>query len=225
MRNVADYLPIPWKNKMMIRFIAIAVLQLSQVFGFAVEAQTQSTGFRTVENNVYAPQLYADKLDFIATLVDLPGVKNKQSYWELSYQLYFVPEETYWATVRRLPRNGQAMDYFSRKILIAEGYRKKTRVGTLTNRTITATGLPFKQKVPDAQRTKFAVLITSYAVKIFDAELKTTVTHSGMFITDPFDRQNDALPRKTIYLNFGVNPNGSLNYSQLPQTSNNTFRP
>ena len=72
---------------MMSRFLAIALSLLSQVFGFVGAAQTQSTGFRTVENNVYAPQLYADKLDFIATLVDLPGVKNKQSYWELSYQL------------------------------------------------------------------------------------------------------------------------------------------
>ena len=210
---------------MMSRFLAIALLLLSQVFGFVGAAQTRGTGFRTRENNVYAPQLYADKLDFTATLVDLPGAKNKKSYWELSYQLYFVPEETYWATVRRLPRNGQAMDYFSQKILIAEGYRKKTRIATLTNRTITLTGLPFKQKVPDGQRTKWAVLITSYAVKIFDAELKTTVTDSGMFVTDPFrDDQNQATPRQTIYLTFRVTPNGGLDYSQLAPASNDRNR-
>jgi hypothetical protein len=210
---------------MMSRFLAIVLLLSSQIFGFVGAAQTRGSVFRTRENNVHAPQLYADKLDFMATLVDLPGAKNKQSYWELSYQLYFVPEETYWATVRRLPRNGQAMDYFSRKILIAEGYRKKTRVGTLANRTIALTGLPFKQKVPDAQRTKFAVLITSYAVKIYDAELGTTLTDSGMFVTDPFgDNQNQATPRQTIYLTFGVSPNGSLSYSQLAPAGKGTFR-
>jgi hypothetical protein len=110
---------------MMSRFLAIVLLLSSQIFGFVGAAQTRGSGFRTRENNVHAPQLYADKLDFMATLVDLPGAKNKQSYWELSYQLYFVPEETYWATVRRLPRNGQAMDYFSRENTDRRGISEK----------------------------------------------------------------------------------------------------
>lgn len=205
---------------MMSRFLAIAVLQLSQVFGLAVAPQAQSTGFMTRENNVHAPQLYADKLDFIATLVDLPGAKNKRSYWELSYQLYFVPEENYWATVRPSPPGGSnpGPEHFTGKILIGEGYRKKTRTATLKDRTITVTGWQFKQKVPDALRTKFAVVITSYTVKIFDAELNTTVTRSGIFIADPFDTspddQNELTARRTIYLNFRVRPDGGLNLSQ-----------
>lgn len=213
---------------MMSKFLAIAVLLWSQVLGFAVAVQVKSTGFMTRENNVHAPQLYADKLDFIATLVDLPGAKNKRSYWELSYQLYFVPEENYWATLRRLPPGGSSpgADFFPGKILIGEGYRKKTSIATLKDRTITLTGWPFKQKVPDALRTKFAVLITSYTVKIFDAELKTTVTRSGIFITDPFeegpDDQNEVIARRTIYLNFGVRPDGGLNLSQVARPHRGT---
>ena len=127
---------------------------------------------------MHAPQLYADKLDFTATLVKLPGANNKRSYWELSYQLYFIPEESYWASIRRLPRGGAnpSPDNFPGTILIAQGHRKSKRIATLEDRTITLTGLPFKQKVPDALRTKFAVVMTSYAVKIFDAQLNTTVT-------------------------------------------------
>jgi hypothetical protein len=43
------------------------------------------------------------------------------------------------------------------------------------------TGIAFKQKVPDAQQTKFGVLFTVYSVKIFDARLKTTIYDSGSF--------------------------------------------
>ena len=204
----------------MSHFLAIGLLQLSLIFPSALAPQTAQTGFRTRENNVPAPQLYADKLDLIATLVKLPGANNKRSYWELSYQLYFIPEESYWASIRRLPRGGSnpSPDFFPGTILIAEGRRKSKRIGTLENRTLTLTGLPFKQKVPDALRTKFAVVMTSYAVKIFDAQLNTTVTRSGVFLTDPFeespDHPNQVIARKTIYLNFGVNPNGTLNGSQ-----------
>src|SRR6266446_6967893 len=55
------------------------------------------------------------------------------------------------------------------------GDKKQTRLGALKERTIILTGVGFKQKVPDAQRTKFAHLMTGYSVKIFDAELNTTV--------------------------------------------------
>ena len=219
------------RKNMLTRFLAIALLQLAQVFGFAVAPQTRNMGSLTREDNVHAPQLYADKLDFIATLVDLPGAKNKKSYWELSYQLYFVPEENYWAAVRRLPRGGSNpdVDYFPGKIVIAEGHRKTRRLATLDERTITLTGFPFKRKVPDPLRTKFAVLITNYAVKIFDAELNTTVTRSGFFITEPFEMtsedQSQAIARKTIYLNFGVNPNGTLNGSQRVRSGKTRISP
>jgi hypothetical protein len=57
-------------------------------------------------------------------------------------------------------------------------------------------------------------------VKIFDAELNTTAYHSGIFLTEPFEanpqEQKEAVARKRIYLNFMVNPDGTLNRSQLP---------
>jgi hypothetical protein len=210
-------------------FLATTLLQLSLIFPPAF-APTAQTGFRTRENNVHAPQLYADKLDFTATLVKLPGANNKRSYWELSYQLHFIPEESYWASIRRLPRGGSnpSPDEFPGKILIAQGHRKSRRIATLNDRTITLAALPFKQKVPDALRTKFAVVMTSYAVKIFDAQLNTTVTRSGIFITDPFEESpvhpNQAIARKTIYLNFDVSADGTLNYSQRARAGNNMTR-
>jgi hypothetical protein len=70
--------------------------------------------------------------------------------------------------------------------------------------------------------------MTGYAVKIFDAELKTTVYESGIFLTDPFERnpddQKQVSPRKTLYLNFAVNPNGTLDYSQLARTNKGSSR-
>ena len=215
----------------------IALLGLSAVFAsfvpraMAVSScaiQTKPNGFKVREENVYAPNLYADNIDFIATLVDLPGAKKKQSYWALSYQLYFIPEEKYYEALRHAPKGGSnpTPDEFPGRILLAEGHKKITRLGTLKERTINLTGVPFKQKVPDAQRTKFARLLTAYSVKIFDAELNTSVYRSGIFLTDPFeasrDDQKQAIARKAIYLNFGVMPDGTLNRSQLPPRTSNT---
>lgn len=223
---------------MIIRFLTILFMQLSVVFASflpqavaasSVAAQTGQRGFTMREPNLYAPHFYADKIDFIATLVDLPGAKKKQSHWELSYQLYFIPEDTYYEALRRLRKSGSnpTPEQFSGRILLAEGHKRKPRLATLRDRTIVLTGVPFKQKVPDAQRTKFAYLMTGYSVKIFDAALNTTVYRSGIFLTEPFeansDDQKQASARKTIYLSFAVNPDGVLNYSQAaPKTSDTT---
>jgi len=219
----------------------IVFWQLSVVFGsflplamsassFAGPAQqTQRSGFKVREPNAHAPDLYADRIDFIATLTDLPGAKKKQSSWELSYQLYFIPEERYYEALRSFPRGGYnpTPEEFPGRILLAEGHKKKTRLGTLTERTITLSGVSFKAKVPDAQRTKFALLMTGYSLKIFDAELNTTVIKSGIFLTEPFEAnpndQNQVAARKTLYLNFGVNSDGTLRGSQLrPKTRDTT---
>jgi hypothetical protein len=177
-------------------------------------------GFKVREPNLYAPHLYADSLDFEATLVNLPGVRNKQSYWELSFQLYFVPEDKYYEALKRGPQgpSNPTPEEFPGRILLAKGHKKKMRASTPEQRTISLSGISFKQRVPDAQRTKFAHLLTAYSVKIFDARLNTTVYYSGIFLTEPYqDNEKDqAIARKTIYLNFGVNPDGTLNRSQLP---------
>ncbi len=220
----------------MITGLLTIVLQLS-VFGLflpppiavsSFAAQTGRGGFTVREVNVYAPNLYADNIDFVATLVDLPGARKKQSYWELSYQLYFIPEDKYYEAVRRLPRGGSnpTPEQFPGRILLAEGHAKKTRLGTLKERTLILNAVVFKQKVPDAQRTKFSYLMTSYSVKIFDAQLNTTAYRSGIFLAEPYEAnpndQNQATARKTIYLNFMVNPDGTLNRSQTARTTTDT---
>ncbi len=221
-------------------FLTMLLLQWSVLLGsflpqaMAVSAfvaprpQARSSGFSVREVNVYAPHLYADNIDFIATLVNLPGARKKQSYWELSYQLFFIPEEKYYEAVRRLPRGGSnpTPEQFLGRMLLAEGHKKKTRLGTLKERTINLTGVVFKEKVPDVQRTKFSHLMTHYSVKIFDAELNTTVYYSGIFLTELYEAnsqdQNEAIARKTIYLNFMINPDGTLNRSQLARKTGNT---
>ena len=201
------------------RILTVIVLQLLLVFTSFSAPRGGSAQFTVRENNLYAPNLYADKLDFRATLVDLPGAKKRQSSWVLSYQLFFIPEDQYYAALRRLPKGGSSPtpEQFPGRVLLAEGQKKKTRLSTPQERTIALDGVAFKEKVPDALRTKFAVLMTSYSVKIFDAELNTTVYQSGVFLTDPYeeDEQKQAVARQTIYLNFSVSPNGTLNYSQL----------
>lgn len=183
--------------------------------------QTARSGFKVREPNLYAPLLYADTLAFNATLLKLPGAENKQSYWELSYQLYFVPEDKYYEAIKRLPKgpSNPTPEDFAGRILLATGHKKRMHVNNVSQRTITLSRVPFKQKVPDAQRTKFAHLMTAYAVKIFDAQLNTTVYYSGIFLTQPYEEsveQSQAIARKTIYLNFSVTSDGTLNRSQLP---------
>lgn len=217
-------------------FLMIALLQvvlfgsslpLAAVVSCSARSAPQSRGALTVrEPNLYSPQLYADKIDFMATLVELPGAGNKQSYWEFSYQLFFVPEEKYYEAMQRLPQgpSNPSPEQFPGKILLAEGHTKKTGVGTLKERTIALTGVAFKQKVPDAQRTKFSYMMTAYSVKIFDADLNATVYRSGIFLVEPYEMssgdQKQAIARKTFYASFGVTPDGTLNRSQrAPKTS------
>ena len=213
-------------------FLTVAVLQLSLVFGSffpAAMPQNQSGGFQVREPFVHAPDLYAENLDFLATLVDLPGAKNKRSYWELSYRLYFIPEDKYHKALERLPRGGNPPpEFFSGTILLAQGRKKIRSLATIQERTITLSGVPFKRKIPDALRTKFGVLMTGYSVKIFDAELKNSTYLSGIFLTDPFEQngqdRKQVSARKTLYLNFALTPEGTLNYSQLARTPRRVTR-
>ena len=191
-------------------------------------AQRGRTGFTVREPNLYAPHLYAENLEVIATLVDLPGAKKKQSYWEISYELYFVPEDKYYESIKRLPKgpSNPTPDQFSGKVLLLEGHKKLKRLDTLKERTIHLTGVAFKERVPDTQRTKFAYLMTHFSVKIFDAELKTTVYRSGIFLTEPYEDHpqdpSQAIARKKIYLSFMLTPEGYLNRSHLARDPDST---
>jgi hypothetical protein len=205
------------------QFLTVFVLQCV-MFGHSSPASAQSrrSAFKVREVNVYAPNLYADKIDFIASLRNLPGAGNKKSSWELSYQLFFIPEEKYYEALKTFPRgpSNPTPEQFPGRILLAEGHKKRTHLSTLAQRTINLTGVAFKKKIPNPQRTKFALIMTAYSLKIFDAQLNTNVYRTGIFLTEPYqespqDEKQD-IPRTTIYLNFGVNPDGTLNGSQLP---------
>jgi len=191
-------------------------------------AQTPTGTFVKRENNVYAPELYAKEIDFIATLVNLPGAKNTKSYWELSYQLYFIPENKYYEALEGMPAgtSNPGLEHFPGKILLAEGQEKKAKLATLKERTYVSNKLPFKDKIPNSARTKFGRVMTSYSIKIYDAALDTTVYRSGIFLIKPYDQDPSnpatSIPRQTIYLNFMVSPQGTLNRSQAPRKPDDT---
>ncbi|HKR01809.1 MAG TPA: hypothetical protein VJT09_14105 [Pyrinomonadaceae bacterium] len=207
---------------------AFLLLLIPVVFPLYTSAQDRGRGtFRTREPNLYAPQLYVDRLRLKMTLVDLPGASDPRSSWEVSYQVFFVPEGKYYEALRQLPEGGSnpRPAQFPGRMLLAEGQLKKNKLGTIQERTSVRGDIAFKAKVPDEQRTKFARLITSYSVKIFDAKLNTPVYHTGIFTTFPFDDStgaSNAVPRDTIYLNFIITPQGQLNRSQWARKDGDT---
>lgn len=228
---------------MLVSFLQIVFLQLALTTALFVEPdierqrssrrlqQRTSRGFVIREANLHAPELYVNDLGFMATLVNLPGASNKKSYWELSYQLYFIPEDKYYEAAKRFPRGGSnpVPEQFDGKVLLTEGHQKKTHLATLKERTILIPKVAFKRKVPDAQRTKFATLLTAYSVKIFDAELNTSLYRTEIFLTHPYDddpqNPKHPVPRTSIYLTFEVTPTGTLNLSQGPPRTGKTTWP
>jgi hypothetical protein len=183
---------------------------------------------RVLEPNVHAPELYSPELEVRLTLVNLPGAADRRSYWEASYEVYFVPETEYQRAVAQVAMKGLDLDpsHFAVKTLLTSGKFKKTRLADLPARTYVQHRVPFKVKVRDGARTKFARLMTSYTSKIFDASLGKTFYRSSAFFTYPFDDHPQdakrAVPRTTIYTNFFVTPDGKLFYSQWPRAGDST---
>jgi hypothetical protein len=163
-------------------------------------------------------------------LINLPGASQPGSFWELEFEIYFVSEASFKQTMRRLvgeagSTNPQASD-FQEKILLRSGKFKITRLKSLDDRTRLIGPITFKAKVPDAQRTQAASLITSYSVKIYDASLKKTIFDAGLWVTKPFEADNsqseNAIPRRTLYANFFVSPKGELFKSQWARNGTDT---
>lgn len=202
----------------------------------------RATRLRMVEPNLYAPDLYADNLALQVILVDMPGADMPDSYWEAEYKLYFVSEAEYKKVVdnalAEMARQGQSRRVlswdpqpaqFPEKIMLAEGEIKISKLDSLTARTFLQEKIDFKSKIPDKLRTKFAHLMTSYSVKIFDARLNKTLYRLGTFMTFPFDDDQNgpekAMPRATIYTNFIVTPEGQIFASRMPRKSDDTNWP
>ena len=171
------------------------------------------------EPNLPAPNLFADRLKFNATLSDLPGSSDPNSTWELVYEIYFIPEKEFYSVIQRLPSGQGSLQarQFPRKTLLAEGRIKKASLATLQARS-NVQAMDFKSRVPEKDKTKFSRLLTSYSVKIYDARLKIPIYHSGVFVTNIFDKSpNIAVAKNDLYLNFSVSPEGRLSYNHWPK--------
>ncbi len=195
----------------------------------AQEDKSNRSSYKHVEPHFYAPDLYTDSLRSKFTLINLPGSEKAGSYWEVSYQIYFISEEAYEKTMRSLATGGIVQSdpepsLFSQKILLDEGSFKLKHLNSLDSRTRVIGPFAFRSKIPDAQRTKAAFIMTSYTAKIYDASLKNVVYDSGVWMTKPFetDQQARPIPRRMLYANFFVSPKGQLFKSQWTREGNDT---
>lgn len=212
--------------------LAVGVLQSDYASAQKPGRRTRSIRF---EPNVHAPELYAAKLTMQFMLVNLPGAGMKGTSWRGEYKLYFIPEAEFEKTkISNLPAQGGVIsrdlqpEDFTNKTLLAEGTFKGDGLATPLSRVFLRPSIAFKTRIPDAQRTKFAKLLTVYSVKIYDAKLKTTLYKSGIWIAHTFDpdelssNSEKAVARMTVYSSFFVAPDGDLYTSQWRHDTNDT---
>jgi len=170
----------------------------------------------------YAPELYSDQQNLIITLINLPGANTPRSVWTVSYKVYFLSEAAHDRAVKNVvagESNPRATD-FPEKLLLAGGRFRKTSLNTLSKRTHVSAAIPLKSEVPDKERTKFSYIMTDYTVSVTDAVLRKTIQRSGILMERPFDMEGGrVVPRKTLYANFFVTPQGDFYFSQLPQST------
>ncbi|HZS09582.1 MAG TPA: hypothetical protein VFD58_32440 [Blastocatellia bacterium] len=199
----------------------------------AAAGRQRPRNYRMSEPGVSAPELFADTLQLKTVLVDLPGAQLPGSRWEASWQVWFIPEaeEQRAISERLLPGAGAVAwnprpEDFRDKILLAEGSFSKAGLFTLADRTSLSDPIQFRSRIPESARTKFATLMTSYQVTIFDAKLNRTVTREGVWLTKPFDNgpanSDRAAPRTTLWSNFYVTPDGNCYTSQWPRPTDST---
>lgn len=195
----------------------LLLLSLWPVGGAAQETKMKIDG-RTITPNRFAPELYSDKLSLKITLMNLPGAATSTSYWEVEYQLYFVPEQDFRKNLSDIKKSGKGRElrpeYFPTKILLATGKFNDHKLGTLKDRAFLRQGIAFRNKIPPQQQTSFSSLMSFFSVKIYDGKLKKDIYESSVFIVPPFEKDSDPhhslLPRTELFLNFFVADNGSL---------------
>ena len=217
---------------------ASALLLSLLTLTFAQQPRRNTMRTRRSEPNVLAPELYLENLKLKMTLVDLPGAADPGSYWEGSYQLYFVSEAEHGKALEeavkraRGPKGGAvALDLdvsdFPKKTLLAEGTFKKRGLSAFKDRIFVPAPIPFRSKIPDAERTKEARLLLSYSVKIFDARLKQTLYRTGLWNAQAPLMQDAAQPerdvaRTTVYSSFYVTKTGDVYASQWTREGEDT---
>jgi hypothetical protein len=186
----------------------------------AQQPETRTT-FRTAVRNLHAPELYSRSVRVRVTLVELPGAGDPATSWEMSYQLYHISEATLEKAVRGRPRGGWSptAEDFPGRVLLGEGKFRRAGLSTPGERTVLSAPMPFRSKVADRDRTKFAHLLLVYSLKINDARLGSTLYRSGAFLNDPFETLGDGrdVARTTFPLSFLVTPQGRVYSSVRPQ--------
>ena len=198
--------------------------------GAAGQQQKMRIDGRTIKPNLIAPEVYSDKLSLKITLMNLPGAATSTSYWEVEYQVFFVPEQDFRKNLNDIKNAGKARElrpeYFPTRILLANGKFNKHRLGTLKERAFVRGGIPFRDKIPPGQQTSFSSLMSFYSVKVFDGKLKKDIYGSSVFIVPPFERDTGEsksfLPRTDLFLNFFVSEDGSLYKSNNKRASEST---
>ena len=179
--------------------------------------------------NTPAPELYADKINFRTTLVNLPGAATDGSSFQVFYELYFVPEAEYKKALDNLMKDIPAKngikslqdappkEAYSVKTLLASGNFIKKNLKTISGRIEEKTAIPFSAKIPEKDKTQIARLITFYTVKIFDAKLNKTIYKESSFTQMPFTQDDNGknTASDTFYLSFYVNEKGDLYDSSL----------
>lgn len=221
-----------------LREIALAscLILLVLTVGLSQQARRNQMRVRQAEPNVLAPELYLEHLRLKITLIDLPGAPDPRSYWEGTYQLYFVSEAEHEKALREMVRSapkgrGAAFDLnlstFPKKILLAEGSFKKSGLASLRDRTFILERIAFRSRVPDAERTKEARLLLSCNVKIYDAQLKQTIYRTRLWDAQAPLMEDAGAPerdvaRTTVYSNFYVTKTGDVYESQWTREGEST---
>lgn len=213
----------------LIVFGCLLLSSLWPVGGSGQETKMKIDG-RTIPPNRIAPELYSDKLSLKITLMNLPGAATSTSYWEVEFQVFFVPEQDFGKNIKDIKKAGKSRElrpeYFPSRILLATGKFNKHRLGTLRERAFLRQGIAFRNKIPPEQRTSFSSLMSFFSVKVFDGKLKKDIYGSSVFIVPPFDTDTNAgnslSPRTDLFLNFYVAENGSLYRSNSKSASEST---
>jgi len=198
--------------------------------GGAGQEQKMRIDGRTITRNRIAPELYSDKLSLKITLMNLPGAATSTSYWEVEFQVFFVPEQDFGKNLKDIKHAGKGRglrpEYFPSRVLLATGKFNKHKLGTLKERAFVRRGIAFRNKIPPQQQTSFSSLMSFYSVKVFDGKLKKDIYGSSVFIVPPFETDTNAsnslLPRTDLFLNFFVAENGSLYKSSTKSASETT---
>lgn len=216
--------------------LAACLLLLTLTVGIPQEGRRNQMRMRQSEPNVLAPELYLEHLRLKMTLIDLPGASDPRSYWEGTYQLYFVSEAEHDKALAELLRGASkgrtaAFDLnltsFPKKVLLAEGSFKKSGLASLKDRTFILERIPFRAKVAEAERTKEARLLLSCNVKIYDARLKQTIYRTRLWdaqaplMEDATNPERD-VARTTVYSNFYVAKTGDVYESQWTREGEST---